>query len=518
MARLSVVFLGLLVLAVIICAEAGKASTLSKKGKTGGKVKGGVKAGGEIKGGVKAGGEVKVGMGVKTGGSVKGGVKKGGSKKGGSKKGESKKPVATAPKQVGASSGKGADLTSYTDSFSTFDAGEVRIKGSSWNAKQCPNDLAKKGWGGCTAVNCSKGGWPAKFKTSIITTKKGNHWATILPNGGFSKKKATPESCCNQCAASHDCTYWQFIPGNGREMGTCDLMAGEQNFECGDLAAIYEGKDKPVYLQVRAGGRCNDNPEVIDDPHFTGAHGTHFDFNGRPDKAFCLLTDKNVHVNMLLRGYYDDRTEGAALVVDGKAVHTWIKELGIVWFANGADHRLRLVARNGKEQERGAGYMKAIEVDGTVIQRLALGEEFNGDGGLTVALRAYEKQGPYDVDYYTVSIAGIISFDIRLRVAHPKLQTPSDAEVHINVAVTSFDYTENVHGVLGQTYREDHVDRAIDFQQLVSSLHRPISADGELGAGFLDGTPRAYEAASVLGVDCAMAAYHRAMPESSASN
>ncbi|CAI5513744.1 unnamed protein product [Closterium sp. Naga37s-1] len=491
MARLSVAFFALLFLAVIICAEAGRVSTLSKKGnkdKKGGVVKGGVKAGGEIKGGVKAGGEVKVG--VKTGGAVKVGAKKGGSKKGGSKK-----PVTTAPKKVGASSAKGADLTSNTDSLSTSDAGEVRIKGLSWNAKQCPNNLAKKDWGGCTAVNCSKGGWPAKFKSSIITTMKGKHWATILPNGGFSKKKATPES-----------------------MGTCDLMAGEQKFECGDLAAIYEGKDTPMYTQVRAGGRCNDNPEVIDDPHFTGAHGTHFDFNGRPDKAFCLLTDKNVHVNMLLRGYYDDSTEGAALVVDGKAVHTWIKELGIVWFANGADHRLRLVARNGKEQERGAGYMKAIEVDGTVIQRLALGEEFNGDGGLTVALRAYEKQGPYDVDYYTVSIVGIISFDIRLRVAHPKLQTPSDAEVHINVAVTSFDYTENVHGVLGQTYREDHVDRAIDFQQLVSSLHRPVSADGVLGAGFLDGTPRAYEAASVLGVDCAMAAYHRAMPESSASN
>ncbi|CAI7904487.1 unnamed protein product [Closterium sp. NIES-54] len=321
MARLSVAFFALLFLAVIICAEAGRVSTLSKKGnkdKKDGVVKGGVKAGGEIKGGVKAGGEVKVG--VKTGGAVKVGAKKGGSKKGGLKK-----PVTTAPKKVGASSAKGADLTSNTDSISTFDADEVKIKGSTWNAKQCPNDLAKKDWGGCTAVNCSKGGWPAKFKASIITTKKGKHWATILPNGGFSKKKATPESCCNQCATSHDCTYWQFVPGTGTEMGTCDLMAGEQKFECGDLAAIYEGKDKPVYMQVCAGGRCNDNPEVIDDPHFTGAHGTHFDFNGRPEKAFCLLKDKNMHVNMLLRGHYDDRTEGAALVVDGKAVHTWIK-------------------------------------------------------------------------------------------------------------------------------------------------------------------------------------------------
>ncbi|CAI5476092.1 unnamed protein product [Closterium sp. Yama58-4] len=275
MARLSVAFLALLLLAVIICAEAGKASTLSKKGskdkkggvkkgevKAGGEVKSGVKAGGEVKSGVKAGGEIKAG--VKAGGEIKVGVKKGGSKKGGSKKGGSKKPVTTS-RQVGASSAKGAELTSNSDSYNTFDAGEVTIKGVSWNAKQCPNDLAKKDWGGCTAVNCSKGGWPAKFKTSIITAKKGKHWATILPNGGFSKKKANPEACCNQCAASHDCTYWQYIPGNGGEPGTCDLMAGEQKFECGDLAAMYEGKDKPVYLQ------------------------------------------------------------GAALVVDGKAVHTWIK-------------------------------------------------------------------------------------------------------------------------------------------------------------------------------------------------
>ncbi|GJP45386.1 hypothetical protein CLOM_g4782 [Closterium sp. NIES-68] len=378
--------------------------------------------------------------------------------------------------------------------------------------------MALKYKGACTAKNCSKAGIPAKWKASIISKKKAKHVALILPNGGWSVKKQSPEACCNQCAATHDCTYWQFTPAAGKEPGQCDLIKEEQDFICGDLAAQYENKDKPVYLQVRAGGECNDDPEILDDPHFVGAHGTRFDFNGRPDKAFCLLTDDNVHVNILLRGYYDDRIEGAALVVDGKAVHTWIKELGIVWHANDADHKLRLVARGGKQQERGTGYMQAIEVDGTEIQRLALGEKFLGAGGLEIALAAYEKQGPYDVDYYTVSVAGILSFDIRLRVAHPKLQTPNDAEVHINVGVTSFKYTDNVHGVLGQTYREDHVARAVDFQELVSSLHRPVSADGELGAGFLDGTPRSYEASSVLGVDCAMTAYHRAMHLSAAYN
>jgi hypothetical protein len=64
---------------------------------------------------------------------------------------------------------------------------------------------------------------------------------------------------------------------------------------------------------------------VANDPHFVGARGTQFDFNGKPDRAFCLHTDARLHINMLMRGYLDDRTQGATVLSSGKAVRTWIK-------------------------------------------------------------------------------------------------------------------------------------------------------------------------------------------------
>ena len=72
-------------------------------------------------------------------------------------------------------------------------------------------------------------------------------------------------------------------------------------------------------------------PKGEHDPHFLGAHGTRFEFNGLPDKTFCLVTDRRIHVNMAMKGYLDKRTEGASIMRDGRAVRTWIHELGIMW-------------------------------------------------------------------------------------------------------------------------------------------------------------------------------------------
>ncbi|CAI7851106.1 unnamed protein product [Closterium sp. NIES-54] len=78
---------------------------------------------------------------------------------------------------------------------------------------------------------------------------------------------------------------------------------------------------------------------------------------------------------------------------------------------------------------------------------------------------------------------------------------------HINVGVSEFARTDAIHGMLGQTFRADHAQRAADFQKLVAALHRRVSADSEEGKGFLDGTPRSYETSGVLATDSAFAAY-----------
>ncbi|GJP30323.1 hypothetical protein CLOM_g737, partial [Closterium sp. NIES-68] len=410
-----------------------------------------------------------------------------------------------------AASGDAAGVTYVDTAQDTFFMADVKKAG--WNAQKCPPGLNKELAGACTPKNCSKGGIAAKWKTAYLQKNKLGY-ELYVPGNPLTLLKANPASCCNTCASTPLCTYWQYIPDitiDGKKgKGACYLIHDQIDFTCGEMTAQYSTETKPVPLQVRIGGECNPAAKILNDPHLVGAHGTHFDFNGRPDKAFCLLTDRDLHVNMLLRGYYDERTDNAALVVDGKAVHTWIKELGIVWTAGGVDHKIRLAARGGKQQERGEGFMKSIEIDGEEIPRMQVGDSVTGAGGLKVEFRGLEKEGPFDVDYYLLTIDGLVSLDLRLRVAHPKLQTPTDAEAHINVGIAELEHTEEIHGVLGQTYRADHSQRAADFQRLIASLHRPISADGAEGKGFLDGTPRSYEASDVLAVDCAYTAYGRA--------
>lgn len=443
-------------------------------------------------------------------------------KKGG-KKNERKKGGKTAPKKntkkgtssVGTTANKGGVTISSakaTDDEDDNGMPVLKIAKAKWNGAKCPTGLANRYLSACTSANCSKGGVPGMWSSSVIAKNKMDGSIEVdVGHGAKDCSTLSPAACCNKCAATPSCTNWQFIPkelveGNGNaKYGKCYLMKGDVDASCGEVSAQYENKDKPVRFQVRIGGECN--PEISDDPHLIGARGTHFDFNGRPEKSFCLITDQDIHVNMLLRGYYDDRTEGAALVVDGKAVHTWIKELGLIWRAAGVDHKLRLAARDGKQQQRGIGFMRAIEVDGAELPRMQVGDVFTGPGGLTISFQAYEKEGPYDVDYYKVKINGLAAMDVRLRVAHPLLQTPADAEAHINVGLTDLEYTEEVHGVLGQTYRADHEQRAVNFQRLVAAMHQPISADGPNGAGFLDGSARSYETSGVMAPDCSHTAF-----------
>ncbi|CAI7906378.1 unnamed protein product [Closterium sp. NIES-53] len=255
-----------------------------------------------------------------------------------------------------AASGNAAGVTYVDTAQDSFFMADVKKAG--WNAQKCPPGLNKELAGACTPKNCSKGGIPAKWKTAYLQKNKLGY-ELYVPGNPLTLLKANPASCCNTCAATPLCTYWQYIPDitiDGKKgKGACYLIHDQIDFTCGEMTAQYSTETKPVNLQVRIGGECNPSAKILNDPHLVGAHGTHFDFNGRPDKAFCLLTDRDLHVNMLLRGYYDERTDNAALVVDGKAVHTWIKELGLVWTAQGADHKIRLAARGGKQQERGDG-------------------------------------------------------------------------------------------------------------------------------------------------------------------
>ncbi|CAI5961722.1 unnamed protein product [Closterium sp. NIES-64] len=349
-----------------------------------------------------------------------------------------------------------------------------------------------------------------------------------------STKGNTLAKCCAACAKSMDCYEYHFFVSpriednanvkNFRDGVQCYLLQKNAGTGMsGGLSHPYAGDRKeqaamaPYFPLSWVGGLCNGKATVENDPHLTGAHGTHFDFTGRLNKAFCLLSDERVHVNMLLDGYQGippavAGAASAAAVAPSTGLHTWIKEVGVVWVSSGGkQHSLRMVARTGNQQDRGAnGFLALMQVDGADVAPPRLMEEaVEAEGGVVVTKVAEGREGPFDVDRYTVSLEGVGELDVRMRVAHPLLQTPEEAEAHFNIALTDIVTTPAVHGVLGQTFRDtpEQQSRALRYTHLSALLHHPIAADQEEGRGFLDGSVEDYVSSAITAPDCRFSAF-----------
>ncbi|CAI7759972.1 unnamed protein product [Closterium sp. NIES-53] len=130
-------------------------------------------------------------------------------------------------------------------------------------------------------------------------------------------------------------------------------------------------------------------------------------------------------------------------------------------------------------------------------QGIARAESLSADVSRTKArepqtrmtFKALEKEGLYDVNYYTLDIEGLVTLDMRLRMANPKLQTPTEAKAHINVGIVELSHTDEIHGVLGQTYCEDHAQRAAEFQKMIAMALRARASSTATRAEFPVGSP-----------------------------
>ncbi|CAI7770637.1 unnamed protein product [Closterium sp. NIES-53] len=134
-----------------------------------------------------------------------------------------------------------------------------------------------------------------------------------------------------------------------------------------------------------------------------------------------------------------------------------------------------------------------------------LGDELSlFDGAATILLAAYEKQGPYDVDVYALTVPGVIEAEVRVRRVHPLLQEPDDAEAHINLAILDVAYSPTVHGLLGQFYRANATSEpTLNYSILSHLMAMPLVPSSEASSeGELEGVPEDYVTSSLLAPDC----------------
>jgi hypothetical protein len=331
------------------------------------------------------------------------------------------------------------------------------------------------------------------------------------------------KGCCDACRESPLCVEYIFAPSSTAtttdDIGDCHLLTGGKQTGNGPYnltdgseygspgnVGSYSNQVKSKVPLVFLGGGCNPLAGVTDDPHFTGAHGTKYDFNGELNKAFCLITDTDFHINALLKGYKSDITYHATVGPDGKAIRSWIREVGFLWKRG---HTLKMVARDGKQQERGDGFIASATLDGAPLAIPSQPGQTISKDSLAWTFVGVSMKGPYEIEEYNLVIANLIDVSISVRVAHPLLQTPDSAEVHFNLKFNDLKVTSKVHGVLGQTYRDtpEQLMKAVRYSELSQLLGQPIAADAESGKGFLEGTVQDYEPTEVLAADCKVSAF-----------
>ena len=250
---------------------------------------------------------------------------------------------------------------------------------------------------------------------------------------------------------------------------------------------------------------------VSGDPHFVGAQGTRYDFNGLPGKSYCLFTDPSVHMNMHMIGYSVNERQPKG----SKAVRTWIGKLSIMWKAEGNSHTLVLSARDGPHVKRGSGFLAGAELDKVVLPALQEGESHALVGGGNLTFHHIGSWGHHKdpVDVYFVTLPGLLTIQAALRVENRRWRTRSNAWTHFDVSLSQVHPSDKMHGVLGQTFRTDRGSGSTDFKALTSLLRRPVAADGDSGVGFLDGSAADYETTSVLAADCRFSAFSQAEAE-----
>lgn len=274
---------------------------------------------------------------------------------------------------------------------------------------------------------------------------------------------ATLVDCCRECAKEDGCYLFQFFPPStpsSYASSQCYLLSGgTQTWDFPEHGTPFSGSYRRQTVGRRVsiplsfvGGRCNGSADTIDDPHFTGARGTQFDFNGEIGKSFAILSDKGVHINGMFKGYVDSRGEGErpTATAEDKGLRTWIREVGFLWKdAQGNTHKLHMAARDGPEQGKGAGFLSLLSLDGVpvkeptepgvVFQQGDMSLQFVGTAKPHPKPKGRKKRGEHtppmtvEADYYKLKIGDVLDLTISVRVERPMFQLKDEAETHFNL-------------------------------------------------------------------------------------
>ncbi|PWA39040.1 root cap [Artemisia annua] len=189
---------------------------------------------------------------------------------------------------------------------------------------------------------------------------------------------------------------------------------------------------------------CNTPGAVCQDPRFVGGDGVTFFFHGRKNEDFCLVSDPNLHIN----GHFIGK-RSQKLTRD----FTWVQSIGIMF----DDHQLLVGAKRTSTWDDNEEHLY-ISFNGTPLS--LDGPNWNYRNSSLVITRtsstnavAIEVQDNFRI---TAAVVPIGAEESRI---HGYNITNDDCFAHLELGFKFFSLSDQVDGVLGQTYRSNYVSK-----------------------------------------------------------